>query len=215
MNGRRECKPQAGSRGGAIPAGACAVALVLSALAGCATHDEYKQAFNESRALHRNTHTVQLPPTQARQAVVSTFIKNGFNITQAQPDLVTATRTIQDSQDAELSYVVNATAAIAPKDDADSLVSLSANQQTVLHRATHDWFHLLWVVPLFPYATEYQTVVRSESTVDDPKFLRKLLLGRRQSRRFGQRSQGCTGDACSRPRIGDGSAFCRDRAGRY
>jgi hypothetical protein len=146
------------------------VALVAALVAGCATPDEYKHAFDESRALHQNTHSVTLPLAQARQAVVSTFIKDGFNITQAHSDLVTATRTIKDSKDEELSYVVSATAAIAASGDGHTLVALSANQQTVLHRATHDWFHLLWVVPLFPYATEYQTVVRSESTVDDTKF---------------------------------------------
>jgi hypothetical protein len=144
-------------------------ALLAAAIAGCATPDDYKHAFDESRALRQNTHAVALPFAQTRQAVVSTFIKDGFNISQAQPDLVTATRTIRDSKDEELSYVVSATAAIAPNDDAHTQVSLSANQQTVLHRATHDWFHLLWVVPLFPYATEYQTVVRSESTVEDHK----------------------------------------------
>jgi hypothetical protein len=118
----------------------------------------------------QNTRSVTLPLAEARQAVVSTFIKDGFNITQAHSDLVTATRTIKESKDEELSYVVSATAAIAASGDGHTLVALSADQQTVLHRATHDWFHLLWVVPLFPYATEYQTVVRSESTVDDPKF---------------------------------------------
>ena len=118
----------------------------------------------------QNTRSVTLPLAEARQAVVSTFIKDGFNITQAHSDLVTATRTIKESKDEELSYVVSATAAIAASGDGHTLVALSVDQQTVLHRATHDWFHLLWVVPLFPYATEYQTVVRSESTVDDPKF---------------------------------------------
>jgi hypothetical protein len=55
--------------------------------------------------------------------------------------------------------------------ESDSVaVTLSASQQTILHRKWHTWWHLLWIIPLFPTGTEYQTIVTKEGNITDAAF---------------------------------------------
>ncbi|MGH8457436.1 MAG: hypothetical protein ACRETE_10650, partial [Stenotrophobium sp.] len=151
------------------------VAGILVLLAGCAASGDYRKAFDEAKSLHGNSQVYAAPADRAQRAVIGAYIKNGFTIKQAQQDVITAERTIQDSGDADMSYIITSSAVVAPLDVNSTSVSLSANQQSVLHRKTYDWWHLLWIIPLFPVGTEYQTVVTSESTVDDPAFYSGFL----------------------------------------
>jgi hypothetical protein len=40
----------------------------------------------------------------------------------------------------------------------------------ILHRATTTWWHLLWIIPIIPTGTEYQTLAIKEGNVTDPGF---------------------------------------------
>ncbi|MGH8460926.1 MAG: hypothetical protein ACRESS_04920 [Stenotrophobium sp.] len=148
--------------------------LVTTLLAGCASSD-YRQAFNEANSLQGNSRVYAATEDRAQGAVIGTYVKSGFTIKSAGQNVVTAERTIQDKGDTDVSYLITSSAVVAPLDADSSSVSLSASQQTVLHRKSYDWWHLLWIIPLFPVGTEYQTVVTSESTVDDPAFYTGFL----------------------------------------
>jgi len=77
---------------------------------------------------------------------------------------------MQDKENSEISYNISASADISEVTDAETTVSLSASEQTILHRASTTWWHLLWILPIIPTGTEYQTLVIKEGNITDPGF---------------------------------------------
>jgi len=77
---------------------------------------------------------------------------------------------MQDKDNPEISYNIHASADISEVTGIQSTVSLAASQQTILHRATTTWWHLLWILPIIPTGTEYQTLVVKEGNITDPGF---------------------------------------------
>jgi hypothetical protein len=77
---------------------------------------------------------------------------------------------MQDKENPEYSYNIHVSADISEVAGVQSTVSLAASQQTILHRATTTWWHLLWILPIIPTGTEYQTLVVNEGNVTDPGF---------------------------------------------
>jgi hypothetical protein len=77
---------------------------------------------------------------------------------------------MQDKEDPEISYNIHASADISEVTGSETNVSLAASQQTILHRATTTWWHLLWIIPIIPTGTEYQTLVITEGNITDPGF---------------------------------------------
>ena len=51
-----------------------------------------------------------------------------------------------------------------------SSVAISATQKTLLHTKEHTWWHLLWIFPIIPTGTVYQTVNTGEGSVTDKAF---------------------------------------------
>lgn len=147
-------------------------------LAGCANQNGYQKAFSEQTALTGNSRTFNAPVDQTLRTVKQTLVRQGFTIEHADAStgLIKAVRNLQDKDDTAISYNINVSADVteAPADKA-SVVTLSASQQTVLHRKWHTWWHLLWIIPLFPTGVEYQTVVTREGNITDAAFYRDFF----------------------------------------
>lgn len=141
-------------------------------LAGCGGQQGYRKAFSEQAALTNNSRTFEIPADQALRTVKQTLVRQGFTIEQADTStgLIKATRNMQDRDDKDISYNINATADITEATGKGSVVTLAASQQTVLHRKWRTWWHLLWIIPIFPTGVEYQTVVTKEGNVTDAAF---------------------------------------------
>ena len=77
---------------------------------------------------------------------------------------------MEDKEDADFSYNIHASLDISEEAGGQSTVSLAASQQTILHRATYTWWHLLWILPIIPTGKEYQTIVVKEGNITDPGF---------------------------------------------
>jgi hypothetical protein len=77
---------------------------------------------------------------------------------------------MQDKEDPEISYNIHASADVSEVAGSETNVSLAASQQTILHRATTTWWHLLWIFPIIPTGTEYQTLVVKEGNITEPAF---------------------------------------------
>jgi hypothetical protein len=148
-----------------------AAVAAIALTAGCAGDNGYQKAFSSDSALVGNHHTFKAFEDQTFRTVKVTLVRQGFTIEQADPSsgLIKAVRNLQDPSDENISYNINATADVSADGDS-SIVTLAASQQTVLHREWHDWWHLLWIIPLFPTGTEYQTVVTKEGNVTDIAF---------------------------------------------
>jgi hypothetical protein len=54
------------------------------------------------------------------------------------------------------------------------VVTASASQQTVLHKDSEKYYHLLGLVPI-PTGKDYQTIVRKEGNITDPVFYKDLF----------------------------------------
>ena len=63
-----------------------------------------------------------------------------------------------------------ATITLVPSSDQMTRVMMAANQTTNLHKKDYQWWHLLWIIPIFPIGTEYTTVVVDRDTVRSPQF---------------------------------------------
>jgi hypothetical protein len=151
----------------------------LLALGGCATQSGYQSALAQHTALTGNSRTFRAPPDQTFSSAKLTLVRQGFTIENAdlQTGLIKATRNLQDKEDENVSYNVVASVDITPTSSArtESIVTASASQQTVLHREWHTWWHLLWILPLIPTGTEYQTVVTKEGNITEPGLYNDLF----------------------------------------
>lgn len=136
---------------------------------GCSNHDAYQKAFDAQSALTHNQCTFTQAPESIFVAVKEVFTRQGFTIKSAdqKSGIITAVRNMPDKKDKEISYTIAATANISEV-GGETNVSLAASQQTVLHKATTTWWHLLWIIPIIPTGTEYQTLVINEGDVTDP-----------------------------------------------
>jgi hypothetical protein len=139
---------------------------------GCASNDGYRHAFSEKGVIQGSDHAVSAEETPTLQAAKRTLVHQGFAVENVdfKAGVIKATRNFPDENNKNISYNIVATVDVTPNGRGTSLVTLAATQQTVLHREKYDWWHLMWVLPLFPVDTEYQTVVTSEGDVTDPVF---------------------------------------------
>lgn len=134
--------------------------LVAVAVTGCAGPSGHQLAFSEKTALIGNSRQLDLSASQALRVTKQVLVRQGFTIenVDANAGLIKATRNFQDPKMSEQSYNISASAYVFENADSTTL-TLSASQQTILHREWTTWWHLLWILPIIPTGTEYQTVV--------------------------------------------------------
>ncbi|MGP8153835.1 MAG: hypothetical protein ACLQBQ_06780 [Smithella sp.] len=146
--------------------------LAIVTLIGCATNQGYQKAFHSEQSLTQNQSTFKQPSDTIFTISKQVFIRQGFTIESAdlKSGIIKAVRNMQDKEDKEISYNINVSADISEMPDSQSTVSLAGSQQTILHRATTTWWHLLWILPIIPTGTEYQTLVIKEGNVTEPSF---------------------------------------------
>ncbi len=151
--------------------------IVLTlALTGCATRNGYREAFSPADTIKDSTQSFARPEPTVWPAVLTTLARQGFTVSSAneQAGVISATRLMQDPNDNDLSYHVDATVTVTAQDVSagaqKTQVSLAANEETIRHQKYHTWWHLLWLIPIFPTGTEYNTVVRRERTVSNSRF---------------------------------------------
>ena len=155
------------------------VVIAALGLAGCASKTGYQEALSADTALKGNSKNYAATTERTFAATKITLVRRGFTIESADAasGLIKATRNLQDKDDPDVSYNIVTTIDITPTFSARdaTVVTASANQQTVLHRQWHTWWHLLWLIPLFPTGTEYQTVVTKEGNITEPGFYNDLF----------------------------------------
>lgn len=152
---------------------AIATLTAALAIAGCATQAPYDAAFDPAQANPAASQVLAASPAAVWPAALAVLARQGFTATATDPaaGVISVRRLMADPDHADESYTIDATVTIAPAGrGGKTMVALAANQQTIEHQKRHDWWHLLWIVPLFPIGTEYNTVVRAESTVTDAGF---------------------------------------------
>jgi flagellar biosynthesis GTPase FlhF len=151
----------------------CLVLLSMMAMAGCAGNQQgYQKAFDTQYSLTQNQAAFSQSSETIFKIIKQTFTQQGFTIESAdlKSGVVKAVRNMDDKNDPEISYNIHVSADISEVAGAETSVSLAASQQTILHRSTTTWWHLLWILPIIPTGTEYQTLVIREGNITDPAF---------------------------------------------
>jgi hypothetical protein len=147
--------------------------VAIMALTGCASNQQgYQRAFDSQHSLTQNQCVFTQTCDSIFKIVKQSFIQQGFTIesTDSKSGIIKAVRNMEDKENPEISYNIHASADISEVAGAETNISIAASQQTILHRATTTWWHLLWILPIIPTGTEYQTLVIKEGNITDPGF---------------------------------------------
>ncbi len=146
----------------------------LFIVAACSSSTPYNGAFRDMNGSAGNGKLVSYPENTVFNASKQALVSHGFIIDASQTSLdnglILANRKMQDTSDSEVSYEISATVNLLPKDGNATFVALSANEKKIRYQKERIWWHLLWIIPLFPIGTEYHTVERPENTVTDQSF---------------------------------------------
>ena len=153
--------------------GLCVPVLLVLLVLGCSSGPtQYEGAFSEGQQLKGNTESISAPMDRTWGAVLEVLAQQGFLVQQAdsKSHIILASREIRSKEDKDLSHTVTATITVVPSSDQMTRVMMAANQTTNLHKKDYQWWHLLWIIPIFPIGTEYTTVVVDRDTVRSPQF---------------------------------------------
>jgi hypothetical protein len=143
----------------------------LLTLVGCESPKTYESAFSQKTALAGNTRNFDAPADQVFRASKVTLVQQGFTIEQADASvgLLKGLRTFDDPKNKKIAYLVTASVDINGTSAQETVVTVSASQQTVLHKDSNKYYHLLGLVPI-PTGKEYQTVIRAEGNITGSSF---------------------------------------------
>ncbi len=155
----------------------------LLTVMGCSsTPPQYEEAFSSGQQVKGNAESISAPMEPTWGSVLEVLAQQGFLVQQADAKnhIILATKEIRSKEDKALSHTVTATVTLFPSSDQITRIMIAANQTTELHKKSYTWWHLLWLIPLFPTGTEYTTVVVDRDTVRSPQFYADFFSGVRQ-----------------------------------
>ena len=159
------------------------LAIFFMALAGCATEPSYEEAFSASEVIKGSTETLPTSLETTWGSAIEVLSQQGFIVQQADTKnrIITANREMRDKKDQTLSYIVQTAVTFVPVSDQVTRVGVAANQTTEVHRKEYQWWHLLWIIPLFPIGSDYTTVVVNRDTIKTPHFYESFFLALNKS----------------------------------
>jgi hypothetical protein len=155
----------------------CAAILSSLIMGGCASAPNYGDAFSPTETVKGNAESMPGSADIVWASALEVVVQQGFNIERAdaQGRIMHVTKEIRNRDDKEFSHTVKSTITMVPLSDKLTRVMLSANQTTELHKKSYVWWHLLWMIPIFPTGTEYTTVVTERDTVRAPEFYKSFF----------------------------------------
>lgn len=147
--------------------------FVITSVAGCASVPKsYNEIFTAKDTLSENTESFDQNYKSLYVDVEKVLIDHGFTIEQDNysSGIISAKSSMIDPHDHSISYLLTTTVLITPLKHDETNVGIATLEQRVRHQETHSWWHLMGIIPLFPYATQYHTVVRRSGVIRDKKF---------------------------------------------
>jgi len=143
----------------------------LLLVSGCATPSTQDHAFSEQNKIKGNSDSIPFSMDVTWGSVLEVMAERGWLMQQAdtKSHVILATREIRDENDKSLSHSLSATVTLVPVSEQITHVIAAANETTELHKKSHDWWHLLWLIPIFPIGTEYTTIVVNRDTIHNPQ----------------------------------------------
>jgi hypothetical protein len=149
------------------------LATGFATISGCSSAPPtYEDAMNSSTGVKANSSIIAAPLDKTWSHTLLVLPRREFIIRNIDDvhHVITATREITDKNDEETSHKITASITILPLERDKTEVVVAANRETEVHHKEHTWWHLLWIIPLFPTGTEYTTVVTERDTIHSPHF---------------------------------------------
>lgn len=147
--------------------------IVVIVVTGCASAPPpYEEAFSESEEVQGSVGSIPASMEITWIATLEALSRQGFLIQQidAKNRIMQASREMQDKEDKDFSYTVNATLTFIPLADQITKVMVAANETTEFHKKEYRWWKLFWIIPLIPVGTDYTTVIVNRNTVRSSQF---------------------------------------------
>jgi hypothetical protein len=152
-------------------------ACLFCFVSACSTPPTYEGAFSEQHEIKGNTELFSAPMDVTWGSILEVMAQRGWLIQQADvhSHLILAHREMRDKEDTDLSYAITATVTLVSTTEQMTQVIAAANQTTEMHKKVYTWWHLLWLIPIFPTGSEYTTVVVNRDTVHNPQLYRDFF----------------------------------------
>lgn len=149
-----------------------ALAFICFGLAACASTPSYEEAFSSKHQVPGSVESLPASVDMTWGSAIEVLAQQGFLVEQADPKtrIILAKREVRDTKEEELSYTISATLTFVPMAEQITKVLVAANQTTELHQKEYRWWKLLWLIPIFPTGTDYNTVVVNRDTVRSGQF---------------------------------------------
>ncbi len=159
-------------------------ATVAAMVSGCSSvPPTYENALNLSDAVKANTAVIPAPLDTTWPHVLLILPQDGF-IVQSIDDknhVITAHREIADANNPDTSYDITTSFTLVSAAANKTEVVMAANRKTEMHYKEHTWWHLLWLIPIFPTGTEYTTVVVARDTIHSSHFYDEFFVSLKTS----------------------------------
>lgn len=145
------------------------IACLLLSVTGCQTSSPHDGVFSEQNKIKGNTESIAAPIDIVWGSVLEVMAQRGWLIQQSDPKshVIMAHREVRDKEDTDLSHSYKATVTLVSTTEQITQVIATANVTTELHKKSYTWWHLLWLIPIFPTGSEYTTVVINRDTVQN------------------------------------------------
>ncbi|MHB8348593.1 MAG: hypothetical protein ACYDHM_15890 [Acidiferrobacterales bacterium] len=143
--------------------------LAATALAGCATTPQYGQMFAGKPALG-NVHIYAASRRDTHTAVLNALATRDFQVKGEKGGIITAVNDYKTHAGSDKTYQITARIYVQKIAPEKTQVSLTAAQKTVVYQEWHTWWHLLWIVPIFPTGTQYKTTTADSGAITNKTF---------------------------------------------
>lgn len=167
---------------------AVTVVIASACLAACGGPRSLDKALADEKGktpvAQGNSQRFDAPMELTLRVVAGTLVQKGFAIEQADSSMgfIKASRKMPDPKNENVNYHISATAYVsAQQGGRASLVTLSASQETVLHRSGHSWTTVPFIIPIpIPTGKTYETVVTGEGGLKAETFYRDFFTAVQQ-----------------------------------
>lgn len=154
---------------------AMAMAFVVTAsLGGCATGPRYGQLFAGKPTLG-NIHVFTSPRRTVHSAIVDALAARNFQVKRDRRHRIVAVDNYKTSRTSDKTYVITVDINVESVGVNKTQVAVAAAQKTIVHQEWHTWWHLLFIIPLFPTSTHYKDTTTDTSAITNKAFYRNLF----------------------------------------
>ncbi len=161
-----------------------AIATATVLVSGCTSvPPSYEDALNASDAVKANSAIIPASLNTTWSHVLLVLPQDGFIVQNIDDKnrVISAHREITDTHDPDTSYEITTSITLVPAAADKTEVVMAANRKTEVHHQDHTWWHLLWLIPIFPTGTEYTTVVTARDTIHSPHFYDAFFVSLKSS----------------------------------